>query len=101
MKLMTKALRDKLPALYSTDGIPADEKRIVVKFFDPCGSWTWYVVEGDPEGEDIRFYGLVHGQEKEWGYFMLSELQSVKGPMGVGIERDLHFGAKTISDLRA
>lgn len=98
MKLMTKALRDKLPALYSTEDVPEDDKRIIVKFFDPCGSWTWYAVEGEPEGEDIRFFGLVDGHVKEWGYFMLSELESVKGPLGIGIERDLHFSG-TIADV--
>ena len=29
------------------------------------------------------------GFEKELGYFSLSELESVRGPYGVGIERDL------------
>jgi hypothetical protein len=37
------------------------------------------------------FFGLVEGHEKELGYFNLSELQSVKGPFGLKIERDMHF----------
>jgi len=29
--------------------------------------------------------------EEEWGYFVLSELESVRGPLGLPIERDLYF----------
>jgi len=59
-----------------------------VKLFDPCGSWTWYVQDWD--GEDICF-GWVEGFEKEWGSFSLKELSSIRGPLGIGIEVDVHF----------
>jgi hypothetical protein len=49
------------------------------------------VTEGSPEGDDYRFFGYVQGLEDEWGYFMLSELMSAKGPVGLRIERDVHF----------
>jgi hypothetical protein len=42
---------------------------------------------------------LVIGLEIELGYFSLSELKSVKGPMGLPIERDLHFEPKTLKEL--
>lgn len=51
---------------------------------------------------DRNFYGYVSifGDEcDEWGYFALSELQSVKGPLGLGIERDLYFDPKPISKV--
>lgn len=44
----------------------------------------------DPEDPDY-LWGIVKGFEVECGSFSLSELQSAKGPLGVGIERDLHF----------
>ena len=92
MKLLTEEIKKALPALYSREKHDGEEARFVCKFFDPCGSWTWYVMEGDErEDRDWLFYGLVDGHEKEWGYFMLSELQSVKGPLGLGIERDIFF----------
>lgn len=59
-----------------------------VKFFDPCGSWTWYVQDWD--GSDICF-GYVVGDFPEWGSFSLSELASVKGRLGIGIEVDTGF----------
>jgi len=67
-----------------------------VKFFTPDSSWTWYATEFD--GEDI-FFGLVVGQEVELGYFSLSELLSVRGPLGLPVERDLYFVPKPLNEL--
>jgi hypothetical protein len=50
--------------------------------------------------QDDIFFGLVSGFELEFGYFSLSELQSVKGPLGLPIERDLHFEPKSLRELR-
>lgn len=96
MQLLTKEIRRKLPPLYSTEHIPVEEVVAVVKFFTPWSNWTWYGVEFD--GKDI-FFGLVYGLEKEWGYFSLSELESVTGRGGLKIERDLHFKPTKIKDL--
>jgi hypothetical protein len=67
-----------------------------VKLFDPCGSWTWYVQDWD--GEDICF-GWVEGFEKEWGSFSLKELSSIRGPLGIGIEVDVHFQPTPASSI--
>ena len=99
MKLMTKELIKKLPKPYSTEKLAKEEVPIVAKFFDPCGSWTWYVTEGEvQEDGDIRFFGLVRGFETELGYFMLSELEAIQRPFGLGIERDLYFGEHTLAE---
>ena len=45
---------------------------------------------------DFRFFGLVDGHEKELGYFVLSDLEEVTGPMGLPIERDLYWQPKTL-----
>ena len=100
MKLLTEKIKKRLPALYSTTTeIPSDDHGVFVcKFFDPCGSWTWYVMEGDErEDGDWLFYGLVDGHEKEWGYFLLSDLEKVKGPLGLGIERDVYFENEAVN----
>lgn len=96
MKLLTKEILSAFPKWTSTDG-QGDSAKVIVKFFDPTGSWTWYATEFD--GEDT-FFGLVCGFEQELGYFSLAELQSVKGAMGLGIERDLHLGPLTIGEAR-
>ena len=94
MQLLTKELRRRLPALGSTDG--QAEALAVVKFFTPDSSWTWYAVEFD--GEDT-FYGLVDGLELEFGYFSLRELMSVRGHLGLPIERDRWFTPQPIQQL--
>jgi len=40
MKMLTKEIREKMPKLRATEGIPLEEKVVAVKFFDPTGSWT-------------------------------------------------------------
>ena len=45
------------------------------------------------------YLGLVNVLEIEFGYCILAELQSVKGPMGLPIERDLHFESKSLREL--
>lgn len=97
MKLLTKEIRDRLPALYSQEDI--DDPIVQAKFFDPTGSWTWYVIEGEEQEGDWLFLGLVKGFEEELGYFTLSELESVKGAFGLGIERDKWFKPKPLSEV--
>lgn len=97
MKLLTKEILKKLPPLYGTEGVPLEDKIIQVKFFTPWTNWTWYCVEYDPRKG--RFWGLVHGHDKEWGYFMLDELESVNGPFGLKIERDLHYRPRKVKEV--
>lgn len=99
MQLLTKAIRKSLPAIGST---AAEEDPIVrVKFFDPCGSWTWYAIEAGPsEDSGLEFFGLVDGFEKELGYFTLAELEAYRGRLGLGIERDLYFEPCRVSEIQ-
>jgi hypothetical protein len=101
MKLITKVIERKLEKnpLYSGEDIPLEDKKILVKFFTPWSNWTWFVTEAERlEDGDWRFFGLVHGIEKEWGYFMFSELQSLRGPWGLKVERDRN-GPKFIREV--
>jgi len=93
--LLDSLSREKLPELYSKEDKGLDALALV-KFFTPDSSWSWFASEFD--GEDI-FYGLVVGLEVEFGYFSLKELQSVRGPWGLPIERDLYFEPKTLREL--
>ena len=95
MKLLTKEVLEKLPKLYTQEEKGLDAIAIV-KFFTPDSNWTWYATEFD--GDDL-FFGLVDGFEKEIGYFRLSELKSVKGALGLPIERDMYFKPKTLKEL--
>jgi len=42
---------------------------------------------------------LVSGFDVELGYFSLKELKEALGPLGLPIERDLYFEAKTLKEL--
>jgi hypothetical protein len=70
-----------------------------VKFFCPWNQWTFYFTEGEQQEDDFIFFGYVVGFEREWGYSSLNELSSVTGPMGLKIERDIHFSAKPASEI--
>lgn len=106
MRLLTKENRKVLPALYSQDGKASGDVIVHVKYFDPSGSWTWYATEGEPildetgEEIDFKFFGLVDGFEKEFGYFTLNELAHVKdgckGMRALPIERDMYFTPKPL-----
>ena len=104
MKLLPKEIREQLPPLYSQDG-KGGKAVVHVKFFTPSSSWTWFATEGEPvldesgKEVDFKFFGLVEGHEKELGYFVLSELEEVRGPLGLPIERDLHFKPKMLEEI--
>jgi len=96
MKLMTADLRTQLPFLYTNEDVV--DPIAIAKYFTPWAGWTWYATEFD--GKDT-FFGLVDGQDKELGYFSLSELESISGPVGLKIERDLWFEPTPLSELKS
>jgi len=105
MKLLTKKIRSSIHKIGEQEE-KGNDAIIHVKFFGG-GSWSWFATEGEPvlddDGNEIdfQFFGLVHGLEKELGYFHLSELESIKfPPFGLSVERDLYFGTdRTLSEF--
>lgn len=97
MKLLTKALAKKIPAIYAQDG-KGMEATAFVKLFTPWANWTWYITEFNPETGEC--FGLVDGLERELGYFNLAELEAIRGPFGLKIERDQWFDAAPPCQLR-
>jgi hypothetical protein len=95
MKLLTKALRAKLPPLYACENEP--DPTVICKFFTPDADWRWYAIEFD--GEDL-FFGWVDGTDPELGYFRLSELEALRGPWSLPIERDLYFEPCPLSQVK-
>ena len=91
MKLFTKEILKKLPALYSQEAHENPEKEMVfyVKLFTPDSNWTWFIAEYDPEKEIA--WGYVMGLENEYGTIDIKELKEVRGPFGLPIERDISF----------
>lgn len=106
MKLLTKEVEEafkKFP-LRSQDG-KREEATVVCKFFDPCGRMTYYATEGEREGDDFIIYGWMVsplGEDcDEWGYASVNELQAIRRPFGLGIERDINFpvATKTVREV--
>jgi len=94
--LMTEELKKTIPAMYSSESTKLEDKTVYAKFFTPDSNWTWFILEFD--GEDTLF-AMVDGHEKELGNVSLSELESVRGPLGLKVERDLHFTPKRYGDI--
>jgi DUF2958 family protein len=98
MKLLTDELRARLPPLYSQEA--EAEPMVYAKFFLTGTGWTWYVTEGQEQEGDFLFFGFVVGLESEFGYFLLSELESVRSPLGgLPVERDLSFREGKLTDV--
>jgi hypothetical protein len=124
VKLMTHELEKAFKKISRQESV--NDPIVVAKFFNPTGQGTWYATEmyyvikrdrpgKEPEiieveasklnesfrGEivDMIFFGYVELLENEWGYFALSELQSVRLPFGLKIERDLYFDPMPISKI--
>ena len=87
MKLITKEIMGKLK---SNPRDNADNKPWL-KLFNPAGSGTWLISEIDDNNDTM--FGLCdlgHGSP-ELGYVSLKELESLKLPFGLKIERDMYF----------
>lgn len=104
MKLITKEIEAKLIAngkrAMENEGQGNGDIPPVLKLFNPCMPHTWLITDCDP-GEPDRLFGLCdlgHGSP-ELGYVSLAELQSIRLPFGLSIERDIYFSAdKTLDE---
>lgn len=75
--LMTEEMLGRVPELYAQEDVPLSQKEVHAAYVMPLrSSWTWYLTEYDKETGDA--FGLVLGQEAEWGYFNLHELEELK-----------------------
>ncbi len=103
MNLLTNTERDQLlangraqrEAIRSgrDDASPLDPHP-VVKLFTPDASATWLLTELDPDDHDLGFGLCDLGLGcPELGYVRLSEIEALRGPMGLPVERDQHFDA--------
>ena len=98
MKLLTKELLERFNQIGRQEEVK--DPLVVAKFFNPTGAGTWYATEYEPESKMFFGYVSIFGDwNDEWGYFSLIELESLKGPFGLGIERDIYFKESRISEV--
>jgi hypothetical protein len=129
MQLLNNELYDRFIQVGSQEEV--EDPIVVAKFFNPQGAGRWFATEitsvlVDIEGKreeieltqwaqldrgpldplliDVYFFGFVSifgDWNDELGYFSLSELVSYRGPLGLGIERDLYWAEKPLSHAKA
>jgi hypothetical protein len=104
-RLITPELEEALKGypLYSQDGKKKDATCIVVF---SLGNVRWYIMEGQREGDDFTFYGIVAGlQETEYGYASANEMASIAydaSEYGLGtlrFEQDKQFKPCNLSEI--
>ena len=83
MKLLTKKIKEQATKQYD-DGSDM-EQMVIAKYFDPMGSWKWFLM--NMHKDDDYCWGIVKGHEVEMGSFSMEELES----MQPRLQRDLYF----------
>lgn len=94
-ELLSEELKNALPKIGDQEG--NKDPAVFVVFHFPLSRWIWFVTEGDAYGDDICFFGFVVGLEHEWGYFCLTELESVD-INGIKICRDEDHVPRPLSE---
>jgi hypothetical protein len=91
--LLTFELRTHLRRNSDLSAIVERDHKPVVKFFTPDAQATWLFTELAADNDTL--FGLCdlgHG-EPEIGYASLAEIQALRGPLRLLVERDRHFRA--------
>ncbi len=103
MQLLTDSIRARLlangRAQAPVRGTDAEiDFEPVVKLFTPDGGATWLLTELDPEDPDIAFGLCDLGMGcPELGSVRVSEIEAIRGGLGLPVERDLFFApSKTL-----
>jgi hypothetical protein len=105
MKLITKEIEEaiKNTPYGSTENVALDDKKVIARFFNPVGAGTWYVLEDDDwENGRVVFGAATLGYGLELGSISIDELESIKLPLGLTIERDVSVQPfkSTLGELR-
>ena len=114
MKLITNEIARKLLPAYELSAETGEGgKAVIAKYFTPWANATWFISEGmpvDTDGEpttidkakDWHLFGfcdLGDTINAELGYVMLSDLESVNGPVGLKVERDLYYNDHALAEV--
>jgi len=98
MKLLTSALLKRFKQVGSQENVK--DPIVICKFFNPAGAGTWFMTEYDPKTRIFFGYASIFGDHNdEWGSSSLDELESFKGQLGIGIERDRYFQETPASEV--
>ena len=102
MELLTNEVENKFKQFpYRSQDGKGLNAEVLVKYFNPCGAGTWLITEAEETETDWILYGYCSlGYGFEFGPVSFNELQSIRLPYGLTIERDLHLDEGTkVCDL--
>jgi len=96
MELIPKEIKTLIPKLYETE--EQEDPIIYVKLF--IDNWTWYITELSIDDNICFGYVVSPFCSGELGYFSITEIKELKGSLGLGVERDLHFNPTSLSEIK-
>ena len=88
------ALRANADAARHASAARGHDPAPVVKFFSPVGAATWLATELDPDGDTLFGLADLGFGCPELGYFSLAEIEALRLPFGLTVERDLFFASR-------
>jgi hypothetical protein len=95
MELIPQEIKELIPKLYETE--EQNDPIVYVKLF--LDGWTWYITELSIDN-NICFGYVISPFESELGYFSLNEIKSIKGSLGLSVERDISFKPTALAIIR-
>lgn len=102
MKLLTKEILEAFREQGDCSKKEPTDIKIICKMFNPAGRGTWYCYEYDEKDEIFwAFVSIFNDHNDECGPVSKKELEDLKLPFGLGIERDMYFpvGKYTLKEV--
>jgi hypothetical protein len=96
MELLTDKIRSRLPPIHSQEAELDPE--VHAHFFLPGTGLHWFVLEGEPDGDDFLFFAFVTGPDA-FHYVRLSDLLGLRSPGGQPVECDQTFVPGRLTDV--
>ena len=101
MKLLTKQIEAEL--IKAPHDQPSAQTPVVVKFFTPDAAASWFITEGEKlDNGDWLLFGFADLGDREMaelGSVLLSQIESVRGGLGLKPERDMYYPDTTLADV--
>lgn len=89
MKLLTAELKKKLTKAGYNNTTP------ICKLFTPWGNCTWLLTSMDEDGILYGWADLNMGYVEHGSIATLEEMEAIRGPFGLTVERDLYWSPPT------
>ena len=101
MKILTKKIEEAFAKQGACNQKSMKDIFIIMKLFNPIGAGTWYLYEKLDDDIYMCFANLGDPMMAEIGTVSMSELTSLQLPLGLKIERDMHFDPfeKTLEEV--